>query len=459
MLPLLLALAACGEAPAPAAPPVPPPLPGVPEGSRAWAWRDVLERPLPDEPGPAADVLALQPAWARMDALAALCDARDPRAPSTLLAALRDPQEAVAAEAARLLGEHGHARAIPRLLAGLGPYPVDYDVPVAVRCAEAAALAQLGNPGGVELILVVLAEGTPLAVPDVELPFERTDRVVYLQELALPGLLALAGTDFGYLPGAPVPRREAALQAARAWWLQRRAELWAAAPADDPGLLARARLVVAWLSAYQLRQIDGARFVLPRLGPGVLPLLEEGLRSADAYARVHSLEVLERLAGVVDAKTRVRIASLAAAPLLRDAPAVAAQAAATCGAARVADQLIVALEQRAEPALQVAVLDALGLTGLPAARETLRTLAAAPRAALLAPDARAALLAAQLACDPAADPGPFVECLASPDPDLAYAALQRLIALTGDDHGLDPSAPPAARAAALEAARAALAAR
>lgn len=455
-LPLLLALAACGGEREPATPAVPPPLPGVPDGSREWAWRDVLERPLPGEPGPAADVLALQPASARMDALAALCDARDPRAPSTLMAALRDPQDAVAAEAARLLGEHGHERAIPRLLAGLGPWPIDYDLPPAVRCAEAAALARLGNPGGVELILVVLAEGTPRAVPEAQLPFERSGRVVYLQELALPGLVALAGTDFGYLPGAPVPRRLAALEAAHAWWRGQRAALWAAAPAGDPGLLARARLIAAWLSAYQLRQIDGARFVLPRLGPGVLPVLEQAVRAPDAYARVHSLEVLERLAEMVDGKARVRIASLAAGPLLQDTPAVAVQAAATCGAARVADQLIVALGLRTEPALQVAVLDALGQTGLPAARDALRELASSPRAAQLAPDARAALQAALLACDPQADPGPFLQCLASPDAELAYAALQRLIALTGDDHGLDPSAPPEARADALAAAREAL---
>jgi len=456
VLPLLLALAACGEPSMPTEPPAPPALPGVPAGSRDWAWRDVLERPLPGEPGPAADLLALQPAAARMDALAALCDARDPRAASTLMAALRDTQDAVAAEAARLLGEHGHQRAIPRLLLGLGPFPVDYDVPPAVRCAEAAALARLGNPGGMDLILVVLAEGTPQAVPDAQLPFTRTDRVVYLQELALLGLSALAGTDFGYVPGAPVPQRGAALDAARAWWQERRLALWAAAPADDPGLQARARLVVARLSAYQLRQIDGARFMLPRLGPGVLPLLEDGLRAPDTYARVHSLEILERLADACDAKTRARLASLAAGPLLQDSPQVAAQAAATCGAAHVADQLIVALEQRSEPAVLVAILDALGRTGQPAARDSLRALAGSPRAAALTPDGRVALLAARLASDPTCDPAPFLECLASPDAELAHAALQRLIALTGDDFGLDPAAPPATRAPALDAARAAL---
>lgn len=456
---LLVAFGACGPpTDAPPASPAPPPLPGVPEGDRSWAWRDVLARPLPGEAEADVALLQLQPATARMDALEALARARAPAAPATLMAALRDGQDAVAAQAAWLLADGGHLLALPRLLLGLGPYPVDYDVPVAVRCAEAAALAELGNPAGVPLILMLLAEGTPLQVPEAELPWTRTEQIVYLQELALPGLQALAGTDFGFLPGSPVPARERAVAAARAWWAAERLRLWAAAPVDDPGLLARVRLVLAHLSDYQLRQIDGARFLLASLGPGVLPLLEETLRGGHQYARVHVLEVAERLADVCDGKARARLANLAADPLLHDASTtVAAQAAAACGAARVADQLVVALQQRREPDVTVAVLDALGRTGLPAARDALEAFAAAPEAAALSPDGRAALEAARLATDPARDPSAFLELLASPDTNVAFAGLQRLILLTGSDCGLDPAHPPEARKAALEAAANALA--
>jgi hypothetical protein len=462
---LLLALiSACGEsASVPAVPPAPaalPPLPGVPEGSREWSWRDVIGRPLPGEPAPKADVLALQPASARMDALAALVAAHDPAAAATLLAALDDKQIAVAAEAARLLAEGGYQVGLPRLLLGLGPYPVDYDVPPAVRCAESAALARLGNPAGVPLILTVLAEVTPLQVSDNDLPWPRTERVVYLQELALPGLVALAGTDFGYVPGAPVPAREEALRKARAWWDEHRVALWSAAPADDPTIAARVHLVLAHLSAYQLRQVDGARFVLTNLGPNVLPLLAEGLSSSDTYIRVHALEVMERIAPNCDDKARVRLANLAAGPLLHDASLnVAAQAAAACGAARVADQLIVALQQRNEPEVTIAVLDALGKTGLPVARDALAAFAAGPRAAQLSPDGRVALEAARLGADPARDPAEFLALLASPDTELAFAALQRLMSITGKDWGVDPGKPPEQRTAALAAARTALLAR
>jgi len=452
---LLLAAGACGESAG-----APPPLPGVAEGQRDWSWRDVLERPLPGEPAPLLALLELQPASARMDALDALCAARDPAAPTTLMAALRDKQDAVAAEAASLLADGRYLLALPRLLLGLGPYPVDYDVPIAMRCAEAAALAQLGNPAGIPLILMLLAEGTPLQVPDAQLPWTRTERIVYLQELALPGLRALAGQDFGFVPGSPVPDRERAVTAARAWWEAESVRLWAGSPVTDPGLTARVRLVVAHLSAYQLRQIDAARFVLANLGPGVLPLLEEALRSGDQYARVHVLEVFERLAASCDPKARARLANLAAEPLLRDPlPAVAVAAAAACGAARVADQLVVALEQRREPEVTIAVLDALGRTGLPVARAELEAYAATPAAAALPTDGRVALEAALLAVDPARDTSAFLAQLASPDTDLAFAALQRLMTLTGDDFGLDPAQPPEARATALQAAAEALARR
>jgi hypothetical protein len=175
--------------------------------------------------------------------------------------------------------------------------------------------------------------------------------------------------------------------------------------------------------------------------------------------RVHALEVIERLADLCDGKGRARLASVAGRPLLDDPVAVvAAQAARASGAAGSADALVVALERRREPEVLVAVVDALGRTGLPAARDRLLAYDRALRRPV-PPDLEVALQAALLALDCTRDPGPFLGLLASPDLDVAFAALERLIALTGSDWEVEPTQPPAEREAALRDARAALEAR
>ncbi|MHC5211574.1 MAG: hypothetical protein ACYTG2_12710 [Planctomycetota bacterium] len=453
---LALGATACGPAPSAPAEPSAPPLPGVTADEHEWFWRDVLAAPLPGETAPDAAVLSATDAVARVDALDALLAARAPSAVTTAMAALRDTETGVAIVAAHTLGELGDPRAIPRLLAGLGPYPVDYDVPLTVRVAEATALARLGNPAGVPLLLAVLAEHTALELDERALQWDRTPQMAFAQELALPGLVALAGTDFGFHPMAPVPEREASVRAARAWWEQQRLALWAAAPMDVPGLVERASLIIAHLGAFQLRQIDNARFVLTHLGPGVLPHLRAALAHEDDYVRVHALEVIERLAELCDTKGRARLASVAGGPLLEDPVAeVAAQAARASGAAGSSDALIVALDRRSEPQVRVSIVDALGRTGLPAARDRLLTLdrdAARP----LPPDLEVALQAALLALDCTRDPQALLDLLASPDLDVAFAALERLITLTGSDCDVEPTLPPEARAASLATAREAL---
>ncbi len=132
-----------------------------------------------------------------MDALAKLAADRDPRAPSTLMAALRDPQDAVGIQAAGLLADGHWLCALPRLLLGIGPWPIDYDLSPAVRSAESTALARLGSPAGVPFILMVLAEGSSLQDAGHAAAVTRSPRVAFLQEQALPGLVQLAGTNFG----------------------------------------------------------------------------------------------------------------------------------------------------------------------------------------------------------------------------------------------------------------------
>jgi len=457
-LALLAALGGCGEEK-----PVAPTdtLPGIAPGQRDWSWRDVLAASLPGESAAAAEALSLPQARERVDALDALASAHDPRTVATAMAALRDGTIGVAAAAADTLGRLGARSAIPRLLNGIGPYPVDYDVPIAVRAAEASALAQLHNPAGVPLLLAVLAEGTSLQLDNTALPWVRTEQNAFMQELAVPGLRTLAGTDFGFHPMASVPQREEAVRQATAWWNAKKLELWAAAPVDDPALVARARLLVAHLGAYQLRQIDAARFVLANLGPGAIAFLQEGLASTDDYLRVHSLEVLERVVESCDSKQRARIATLATAPLLDDpVAAVAAQAARTVGATGTADALVVGLARRREPEVVVAILDALGRSkrpeGVAAINDFAAALAAQPPPGGVPGDVTVAIESALLALDCQRAPDTFLTYLSSDDHELSFAALERLITLAGSNCGFDPSAPADQRTSALAAAREAL---
>ena len=458
-LALLAALGGCGDEQPAAAPTAV--LPGIAPGQRDWSWRDVLAASLPGESAAAAEALALPQARDRLDAIDALASTRDPRTVPTCMAALRDGTIGVAAAAADTLGRLGAQSAIPRLLNGIGPYPVDYDVPIAVRAAEASALAQLHNPAGVPLLLAMLAEGTSLQLDNTALPWVRTEQNAFMQELAVPGLRALAGTDFGFHPMASVPQREESVRQATAWWNAKKLELWAAAPVDDPALAARARLLVAHLGAYQLRQIDAARFVLANLGPGAIAFLQEGLASTDDYLRVHSLEVLERVVDSCDSKQRARIATLATAPLLDDpVAAVAAQAARTIGATGTADALVVGLARRREPEVVVAILDAMGRSKRPesvaAINDFAAALAAQPPPGGVPGDVTVAIESALLSLDCQRPPDTFLADLASEDNEISFAALDRLIALTGSNCGLDPAAPADQRAAALATAREAL---
>jgi HEAT repeat protein len=407
------------------------------------------------------DLLLLDPPTETLDALATLSDSNDPATLTTLMAALRHQQEAIACAAARELGTRGERAAIPRLIKSIGPYPVDYDVPITVRAASASALARMGNPAGVPLILTILTEGTELEAARTRLPWTETTRMAFVQELALEGLVALAGTDFGFSPDGSVPDKTAAAMHATKWWEQNRMRLWMASELPEtPGLVTRTRMLVAHLRSYQLRQIDGAIYTLRQLGPDVTPYLVEGLRSQDDYVRLHVLDVMTDLAKVVDRKTCGRLAVLATGPLLQDpSPVIAARAAQVCGAAQVADPLINALERRDEAEVRLAVIDALAATRLSSALDTLTEWASAPEARDALPGQRVALEAALLALDASHSSSAFLEMLASENDAVSYPAVERLITMTGSDHGLDPSRPMAEREQALKRAEAALATR
>ncbi|MFT7465318.1 MAG: HEAT repeat protein, partial [Pseudohongiellaceae bacterium] len=349
-----------------------PGLPGVTDESLVWFWRDVLAAPLPNESVPDSATLALSSPAARIDALAELVSQQHPSTLATAMALLRDENTGVACAAAEALGQLGNPGAIPRLLKGIGPYPVDFEPSIHVRAAEAAALAALGNPAGIPLILDLLAEDTDSEIDRSQLAWTETSRMVFVRELALPGLLALSGSDFGYIPNGTFAEREAAVFKARAWWDQHRGRLWAKAPLDGAAIVTRARLLVRHLDAYQLRQVDGARFALAHMGPPVLSHLQEGLQNENTYVRLHVLEVMERLCDLAEPKIRSRLAIVAAGPLLDDADLrVAAQAASVCAAAGMIDPLVAAMTRRQEPIVQLALVDALGRSGQSLAHKVL----------------------------------------------------------------------------------------
>lgn len=462
---LALALTACSDDGAPPAPPSAtsaladlPRLPGTDPGQRQWFWRNVLAAPLEHQIG------RVDLSWQELDDPAAIIDALASipedgsvaEGPS-LLPALRHPIDAVACVAAAEVGRRGIREAIPRLLKGLGPHPVDFDIPVAVRAAEASALARLGHPAGVPFLITVLSERTDEELSNADLPWMRTQQVAWFQELAIDGIVALAGHDFGDHPTAPIPHRAEAVRAMKAWWDENKVDLWAAtAPLTDPDLILRTRLMVANLGAYQLRQIDGARFTLHHIGPGVLPYLEEGLASDDRYIRLHSLEIMERMTSYADAALRARLVEIATAPLASDdSTAVAAQAASLAASAGGTAPLIDALG-RADvlaPEVLLAVVDGLGRTRTPEALTALTDWGARVDLTAGLPDLRAAHEAALLRLDPARSPDALLAMFGPDDPSVAFAALERLIDLTNSDHGVDALAPSDE---ALAAARAAL---
>ncbi|GJM20840.1 MAG: hypothetical protein DHS20C15_07550 [Planctomycetota bacterium] len=439
---LSLLLAGCGPAPAD-----PEGLPGVPPGEAEWFWRDVLSSPFPGEEAPLTEIFEGS-ALEVVDALVDLGNERHPAALSTLMAALADEREGVALVAAEQLGRLGDRRAIPRLIKGLGPYPVDYDPSLHKRAAQGTALARLGHPAGVPFLLDVLAEGTDLELARNTLPWGATTRMVFAQELALPGIQALAGRDFDFEPNASVPDRTSAVAAMQAWWQAERARLWQKLRRfDEPGLAARIRLLVKHLNAYQLRQIDGARHTLSQLGPPVLPFLETALAEGDAYQRLHTLQVMTRLAGRSDVKLDKRLAVLAGKVLL-DSPDAgeAAMAAAVCGAAGVADPLLVAARRRDDPELRVAIVDALGVSRHPEALAAL----ASDRWPDAGPDLQVALSLARLRLDPSAPADAFLDMLTDAGPEFAYPAMQRLSTWSPADPTIDPLAPASERRAERE---------
>jgi len=313
------------------------------------------------------------------------------------------------------LGQTGRDVVLPRLALRL-KYEKDY----ATAFWMADALARFGHLAGVEAMLTVW-RGTE----DETL---RAQSAARLGELAAERGCVDAGEllqrwQAGELAPPATPFVPSAELAAEAW-------RW-----------------IASLGAWNLRNVDDARFVLVRLEEWVVPLLIEALGDSDVYVRLHTLQVLERRGprarGAREGVTRM----LAEARL---APA-AAQTLGALGDAAAAPALERALASP-DPELAVAAATALGRLAHAASVPALRAAGAGARGLDLREASARALL--ELGDDTA---HAFLRaCLTDPlaDAGAAEAALERwLVRRAAADSSL---APLLERWRALEASGAAI---
>lgn len=250
-----------------------------------------------------------------------------PHALDALVTAIEKAEEPwLRAQCGFWLGQTGRDVVLPRLALRL-KYEKDY----ATAFWMADALARFGHLAGVEAMLTVW-RGTE----DETL---RAQSAARLGELAGARACADAGEllarwQAGELPPPPEPFAPSAELQAEAW-------RW-----------------IASLGAWNLRNVDDARFVLVRLEEWVVPLLVEALGDSDVYVRLHVLQVLERRG------PRARGAREGVTGMLdeaRLAPA-AAQTLGALGDAAAAPALERALTSP-DPELAVAAAAALGRLG------------------------------------------------------------------------------------------------
>lgn len=232
---------------------------------------------------------------ARFLAAAALGRIDHPATAEPLLKAIEDVWLAVAGVAAECLIEKKEPWTMPRLIKCIGPYPVDFNRHLIVRAKVAAGLLDLGNYSGVPFLIKILKENTP--AEELRRAWDETPRMAWEKEVALGALAALAGDDFNYQIDGSRPAQAAAALEFEAWWLANRVRLWEEAPdLDDPLLTGEIELIVSELSTFQMRNKDGAQFMLRMLGPPVFPHLAAAISHENQYIAFHTLDVISQIA-------------------------------------------------------------------------------------------------------------------------------------------------------------------
>lgn len=324
-----------------------------------------------------------------------------PHALDALVTAIEKAEEPwLRAQCGYWLGQTGRDVVLPRLALRL-KYEKDY----ATAFWMADALAHFGHLAGVEAMLTVW-RGTE----DETL---RAQSAARLGELAAERGCADAGEllqrwQAGELAPPATPFVPSAELRAEAW-------RW-----------------IASLGAWNLRNVDDARFVLVRLEEWIVPLLVEALGDVDVYVRLHTLQVLERRGtrarGAVEAVVR-------ALDEARLAPA-AAQTLGALGVPSSASALERALTS-SDPELAVAAASALGRLGNPAAVPALKTTFGSARAL----DLRQACAIARLELGDGSARAAVLAFLTDPlaDGGTAEAALARWLAqASAQDPALAP---------------------
>ncbi len=230
--------------------------------------------------------------------LTALARVNGPDAAPVLCRLLRDELVETSALAAELLGTAEAPWVLPRLLKTFGKWDNNRSILTRVMAIEAATRYRVYS--GIPHLLALLAENTALEVPDTERNWERTTRMAWFKDEIERVLIKVSGEDFGFDAGQGEAAMRESVGRWLAWWDAHEEEFLSGERTSestaDPALREQIdRLLSVGFTAYQLRNVDNARWLLEHLGPLAVPQLIGALDHAELFIRVHAAEVLGRI--------------------------------------------------------------------------------------------------------------------------------------------------------------------
>ncbi len=388
---------------------------------------------------------------ARFLAASALGRIGGAHAQEPLLHLLRDKWSTSAIIAADSLAEAGEPWIIPRLVKTLGPYPVEYNPWLMVRVKAACGLIRLGNLAGVPFLIAILKENTP-AEGGVR-RWDKTQRLAWEKEVALSALAGMTGDTFGFCVDSARPDQALAALKFERWWCQNKVRLWHGAPAlTDPLLVEHVHALVDGLSSYQIRNKDGAQFVLQNLGPPVFPFLAEALNSDSYYVKYHVLGTIGAIAELAGDHSE-NWSGKTAACLGDKRGAIRSQACATLGQLGRVSSVSPLRKLFYDPDgdVRLKAVEAVGLIGGTEGTSALRIFLSEAEPGQLRVEILAAL--ARLSPD---DVDAFVAEFLADAPSRQDWALQKVIAITGSDFSFPLGGPVAERRTAAAKIRTAM---
>ncbi|MEQ8765361.1 MAG: HEAT repeat domain-containing protein [Planctomycetota bacterium] len=230
--------------------------------------------------------------------LMALARVNGPEAAPTLVRLLRDPLQETSTLAAELLGECDAPWVTPRLLKSFGKWENNRDILTRVMAIE--ALTKYRIYSGLPQLVALLAENTAQEVPDTERNWKRTTRMAFIKDEVRRILREISGESYGFDSGQGEAVMREAVGKWQDWWRAHEHEylLGERTPhdAEDAGLREQIqKLIDIGFPAFQLRNVDNARWLLEHLGPIAVPQLMAALDRPELRVRVHAAEVLGRI--------------------------------------------------------------------------------------------------------------------------------------------------------------------